>query len=128
MSTTSASSGVVSVRRTTVSDTVTVDDGSASSDISVAPREDRHLRRRPDVHIYRPHRRKAHDIAEPLGESVGPLLELRACPLEPVIAVPKAPRRQGLPTYVVLHIGRRDHNHSRPSELEHHPPERGQTR
>src|SRR6185437_4874695 len=90
--------------------------------------EHRHLRRRSDNLILRPHRYELHRISEALRYAVGPFLKLRAHPLEAMVLVPKRAGGESLELDIVLGIGRRQHDGARPGELEQHTLERGQTR
>src|SRR5690606_40431851 len=49
-----------------------------------------------------------HVVAVPFGHLGGPGAELRAGPLEAVVAVPNVAGRLGLPAHVVLDVRRRD--------------------
>src|SRR5438093_6895576 len=91
-------------------------------------REYCHLRRRSDRRINGPHRRVADVVAEALSDARGPPLKLIARPLEAVVAMAEAARRQRRPARVVLRVRRREHHRGRPSVLEGDTLERRETR
>src|SRR5262245_20531075 len=90
--------------------------------------KDPHLRRRSDLRIDRSHRRESHRITEALGHSARPRLELRARPLEAMVAMPETTRRQRWPSHVVLRVRRRHDYRFRPRELERDALECRETR
>src|SRR5919198_422690 len=101
---------------------------SGMASFTSAMGEDRHLGGWSDHRILRADRGDTYRVAEAPGHVAGPCLELGPRPLETMTLVPQASRRQALEPHVVFHIWRRQHDHTRPGELEQHALERGQAR
>ncbi len=94
---------------------------SASSGIfRLATAKHPHLRRRARRRVVRADRKESNGVAVASGLLGRPGLELCSRPLEPVVAVPKAPGGQAGKVDVVLDVRRRDHHGGRPGALEQH--------
>src|SRR5439155_3789154 len=76
--------------------------------------EHRHLRGRTKLGILRADRQEAHRVGVVGGDAAGPGLELGACPLEAMVAMPELTRRQPLERRVVLPVRRRHDECLRP--------------
>src|SRR5262249_29524122 len=83
-------------------------------------REDPHLRGRAERGVDLANRHEAHGVAVALRDAARPGLELGARPLEAVIGVAEAPRREAREARVVLGVGRRQDDRAGARELEQH--------